>query len=92
MKWGFVFLPRPAGAFGGNDEGRLRRGLEGRFEPGADALVVFGVSGVFGVQGVYGVEGRGAAQRSPPGTHSTSPVSLFAVRARMNSRSESRLR
>nr|WP_306432913.1 DUF5708 family protein [Streptomyces harenosi] len=35
---------------------------------------------------------RESPQRSPPGTHSTSPVSLFAVRARMNSRSERRLR
>jgi hypothetical protein len=31
-------------------------------------------------------------QRSPPGTHSTSPTSLFAVLARMNSRSDRRLR
>ena len=30
--------------------------------------------------------------RSPPGTHSTSPCSRFAWRARMNSRSESRFR
>ncbi|MFX4291732.1 hypothetical protein [Streptomyces bohaiensis] len=36
---------------------------------------------------------RGAApQRFSPGTHSTSPVSLLAARARMNSRSERRLR
>ncbi|PVC81154.1 hypothetical protein DBP20_25300 [Streptomyces sp. CS131] len=32
------------------------------------------------------------AYRSPPGTHSTSPTSLFALRARMNRRSERRLR
>jgi hypothetical protein len=32
------------------------------------------------------------AQRSPPGTQSTSPTSLLAVRARMKSRSDSRLR
>ncbi|MFJ9665810.1 DUF5708 family protein [Streptomyces sp. NPDC101219] len=41
--------------------------------------------------GLYRVV-RGRAQRSPPGTHSTSPVSLLAIRARMNSRSERRLR
>ena len=34
----------------------------------------------------------GGAQRSPPGTHSTSPTSLLAIRARMNRRSERRLR
>lgn len=34
----------------------------------------------------------GGGYRSPPGTHSTSPTSLFAVLARMNRRSESRLR
>ncbi|MEY7977691.1 DUF5708 family protein [Streptomyces pilosus] len=36
--------------------------------------------------------GCGRAQRSPPGTHRTSPVALLATRARMNRRSESRLR
>jgi hypothetical protein len=33
-----------------------------------------------------------AGYRFSPGTHRTSPRSLFAVRARMNSRSDSRLR
>ena len=36
--------------------------------------------------------GRDAVQRSPPGTQRTSPFSRLAWRARMNSRSESRLR
>ena len=44
-----------------------------------------------------GVRGRAylssrCGQRSPPGTQSTSPVARLACRARMNSRSESRLR
>ncbi|CAL9544481.1 hypothetical protein SUDANB120_04314 [Streptomyces sp. enrichment culture] len=34
----------------------------------------------------------GAQSRSPPGTHRTSPTSLLAARARMNRRSERRLR
>ncbi|CAM5685158.1 hypothetical protein [Streptomyces fumanus] len=35
---------------------------------------------------------RAGSYLSPPGTHSTSPTSLFAVRARMKSRSDRRLR
>jgi hypothetical protein len=35
---------------------------------------------------------RAGTYLSPPGTHSTSPTSLFAVRARMNRRSDRRLR
>lgn len=81
-------LPGPSA---GTGKGARGGGLEESFEPGADALrSVLVLVLVLWVR--VGSVGPTGAQRSPPGTHSTSPVSLFAVRARMNRRSESRLR
>ena len=60
----------------------------------ATTYAVFGL-GLVGIT-AFIVVGPGAggrlSYRSPPGTQSTSPRSRLAYRARMNSRSESRLR
>ena len=60
----------------------------------AATYAVFGI-GLVGIAAfiVVGLRAaRGLATVSPPGTHSTSPRSRLAWRARMKSRSESRLR
>ena len=55
-------------------------------------VVLMCVGGALTATGLYQAVRRQVGQRSPPGTHSTSPTSLLAVRARMNNRSERRLR